>query len=128
MGSLALDDPVPRIVLPGALTGDTAGADLTHHDRSPALGYGTTVAGSLPLLTCMGSWGIGGTSGISTGAPLVIPASAASSSPKSASDAESSADCLSPAGAGASRSKNRSSSTGTGMTSVLFFSAATSTT
>src|SRR6266571_2795155 len=75
--------------LPGALTGDTAGTDLTHHARSPVLGYGTTAAGSLPLLTCMGSWGIGGTSGISSGAPLVVSVSAASSSLKSASDAES---------------------------------------
>src|SRR5689334_13852740 len=102
--------------------------DLTHHARSPVLGYGTTtVAGSLPLLTCMGSWGIGGISGIPSGAPLVI--SAASSSLKSASDAESCAVFLSPAGAdGVNLSKNRSSSTGTGMTSVLFFSAATSTT
>jgi Bacterial regulatory proteins, luxR family len=50
--------------LPGALTDDTAGTDLTHHARSPVLGYGTTAAGSLPLLTCTGSWGIGGTSGI----------------------------------------------------------------
>ena len=56
-------------------------------------------------------------------------AAATSSSPKSASDAESSADFLSPAGAdGVNLSKNRSSSTGTGMTRVLFFSAATSTT
>ena len=41
--------------LPGALTGDTAGTDLTHDARSPVLGYGTTAAGSLPLLTCTGS-------------------------------------------------------------------------
>ena len=42
--------------LPGALTGDTAGTDLTHHARPPVLGYGTTAAAvSLPLLTCTGS-------------------------------------------------------------------------
>jgi hypothetical protein len=59
-----------------------------------------TSAGSLPLLACMGNWGIGGTSGISSAAPLSISASAASTSLKSASDAESAADFRSPAGAG----------------------------
>src|SRR5438067_13156392 len=91
----------------------------------------TAAAASLPLPTCMGTVGIGGTWGICSGAPLSISASsvATSSLPKSASEAESAADLLSPAAAGGvSLSKNRSSSTGTGMTSVLFFSAATSTT
>ena len=67
-----------RLSATGALTGDTAGTDLTHDARSPASGYGTTAAGTLPLLTCTGSWGIGGTWGISSGAPLVVSASAAS--------------------------------------------------
>ena len=66
----------PDRPLPGVLTGDTAGTDLTHHARSPVLGYGTTAAGSLPLLSCTGSWGIGGTSGIASGAPPGISASA----------------------------------------------------
>ena len=57
--------------------------------------------GQLAVAYLYGQLGIGGTSGISSGAPPVISASAAaaSSSPKSASDAESSAGFWSPAGA-----------------------------
>ena len=80
----------------------------------------------------MGTFGIFGTgtsaiAGGGTGTPpisAVASAAASSASPVSAGGAPMSWG----GGAGAYLSKNRSSSTGTGMTRVLFFSAATSTT
>ena len=68
--------------------------------RASASGFATAAAAaSLPLPTCVGNVGIGGTWGICSGAPLWISASsvATSSLPKSASEAESAAGQEAPA-------------------------------
>ena len=86
---------VPRDPAGGAYAPECASSSLC---RAAASGCSAAAAvASLPLLACTGSWG----SGTSSGVPLAISASAAaiSSSPKSASDAESAADFPSPAGA-----------------------------
>src|SRR5580700_6546735 len=82
------------------------------------------------LIVSIGGMAVGSTGGMASGPAaagwpsMAASAAATSASPKSASDAEGPASDP----AGVIFSKNRSSSTGTGMTSVLFFSPATSTT